>query len=439
MARSGFERAQFSQRRQLVHPAILDELSSPAPEFFGFAPAKPCRLGCMQQRWETRVLLTAQSGVSEYLAAVHRLAPLIREQRSSFDRERRIPEAVFAALADAGLFRLYLPKTLGGPELSPFDFMRIVEAASALDGSVGWLVGNGGGMSRIGGYLPESVARDWFADPRAFIVSATGAIGRAERANGGYRVSGRWPFGSGAHHATRFMGLASAKTSEGENGPPMCCYFNRSDVQVHDTWFVSGLRATGSCDFEVQSVFVPIEHTHPLVDFKPTQAGPLYRLPGLSAFAWTVSVVPLGIAQGAIDSFVGLAGKKMRLGSSVPLRDHEPIQSMIGRSETAVRAARAFLVDAMEELMAATDIGGDRLLQARAFFRAACANAAESAVRVVDWIAADAGTAAIFETGTLERSVRDVHAATKHVAMSPNSYVVAGRLSLGLEPGTTRI
>jgi indole-3-acetate monooxygenase len=385
------------------------------------------------------MLMTVQSGVSEYLAAVHRLGPLIREQRRSFDQERRIPDGVFTALADAGLFRLYLPKTLGGPELSPFDFMRIVEAASALDGSVGWLVGNGGGMSRIGGYLQESTVRDWFADPRAFVVSATGAIGTAERVSGGYRVSGRWPFGSGAHHATRFMGLASFKSTDGQNGPPVCCYFSKSDVQVYDTWFVSGLRATGSCDFEVQNVFVPIEHTHPLVDFTPTHPGPLYRLPGLSAFAWTVSVVPLGIAQGAIDYFIELAGKKMRLGSALPLREHESTQAMIGRAETAVRAARAFMVDAMEELMTATDVGGDRLLQARAFFRAACTNAADTAIRVVDWIATDAGTAAIFEAGTLERSVRDVHAATKHVAMTPNNYIVAGRLTLGLEPGTTRI
>jgi indole-3-acetate monooxygenase len=385
------------------------------------------------------MLMTVQSGVSEYLAAVHRLVPLIREQRRSFDQERRIPDGVFTALADAGLFRLYLPKTLGGPELSPFDFMRIVEAASALDGSVGWLVGNGGGMSRIGGYLQESTVRDWFADPRAFVVSATGAIGTAERVSEGYRVSGRWPFGSGAHHATRFMGLASFKSTDGQNGPPVCCYFSKSDVQVYDTWFVSGLRATGSCDFEVQNVFVPIEHTHPLVDFTPTHPGPLYRLPGLSAFAWTVSVVPLGIAQGAIDYFIELAGKKMRLGSALPLREHESTQAMIGRAETAVRAARAFMVDAMEELMTATDVGGDRLLQARAFFRAACTNAADTAIRVVDWIASDAGTAAIFEAGTLERSVRDVHAATKHVAMTPNNYIVAGRLTLGLEPGTTRI
>jgi indole-3-acetate monooxygenase len=186
-------------------------------------------------------------------------------------------------------------------------------------------------------------------------------------------------------------------------------------------------------------VFVPVRHTHPLVDLKPAHPALLYRLPGLSAFAWTVSVVPLGIARGAIDSFVELAGKKARLGTTMLMRDRELVQDMVGRAETTLRAARAYLVDAMAELMAATDIGGDRLLQARAFFRAACSNAAETAVRIVDAIAANAGTAAIFETGTLERSVRDVHAATKHVAMTPNNYTVVGRLKLGLEPGTTRI
>lgn len=385
------------------------------------------------------MLVTAHSGVSEYLAAIQRLAPLIQQQRHHFDEQRRIPDQVFAALADAGLFRLYLPKTLGGPELSPFDFMTIVEAAAALDGSIGWLVGNGGGMSRIGGYLPEEVVRDWFTDPRAFIASATGAIGTAEAVEGGFRVSGRWPFGSGAPHASRFMGLAKIKTAGDRDEPLVCCYFVRSNVRVYDTWFVSGLRGTGSCDFEVDNAFVPMDHTHPLVDLTPTHPALLYRLPGLSAFAWTVSVVPLGIARGAIDSFVEIAGKKARQGSPLLMRDREMVQDRIGRAETMLRAARAYLVDAMAELMAATDIGGDRLLHARAFFRAACANAAETAVRIVDAIAADAGTAAIFETGTLERSVRDVHAATKHVAMSPNNYTIAGRLTLGLEPGTTRI
>src|SRR4030081_1711850 len=123
----------------------------------------------------------APDHVSEYLAAIQRMAPLIADHRRSFDHERRLPDFIFRALADAGLFRLWLPGTLGGPELSPVEFMTIVEAASALDASVGWLVGNGGGMSRIGGYLPETVVRSWFCDSQAFVVSATGSVGTAQR------------------------------------------------------------------------------------------------------------------------------------------------------------------------------------------------------------------------------------------------------------------
>jgi alkylation response protein AidB-like acyl-CoA dehydrogenase len=379
-----------------------------------------------------------EASVAEHLAAIARLAPLIAEHRQHFDRERRLPEAVFRALAEAGLFRLYLPKALGGPEFSPFDFMTIVEAASALDGSVGWLVGNGAGMSRIGGYLPLDVARSWFADPLAFVASATGAVGTAAEVEGGYRVSGRWPFGSGAHHATRFMGLASVKGPDGKDGPSLCCYFDRADVGIHDTWFVSGLRGTGSCDFEVRDHFVSAGHVHPLIDFRPTQAGIIYRLPALSAFPWTISMVPLGIARGALDAFIALAGKKPRMGGGGQIRDSELVQAMVGRADAALRSARALLVEAMTELMAAVDAGGDRLIEARVLFRVACANAAESAARVAEMIAAPAGTAAIFETGTIERSIRDVQAAIKHVAMTQNSYALAGRVSLGLPLGTTR-
>src|ERR1700754_2587005 len=101
----------------------------------------------------------------ETLSAIAALAPLIAEHRHAFDRDRRLPDVVFRAMAEARLFRLWLPTALGGPGLSPLQFMEIVEAASALDGTVGWLVGNGGGMSRAGGYLPEPVAREWFSDP----------------------------------------------------------------------------------------------------------------------------------------------------------------------------------------------------------------------------------------------------------------------------------
>jgi alkylation response protein AidB-like acyl-CoA dehydrogenase len=376
--------------------------------------------------------------VAGYLQALRRLAPLIAEHRGDFDRNRQVPEAVFNALADAGLFRLWLPEALGGPELSPVQFMRVVEAASALDGSVGWLVGNGGGMSRIGGYLPAAVAQAWFSTPRTFVASSTGAAGTAAKVDGGYRVSGRWPFASGAPHATHFMGLADVMTEKGPGKPRLCCYVPRDAVVLRDTWHVSGLRATGSCDFDMDNVFVPAEHAHPLIDSTPTQPGLLYRMPPLSVFAWTVSVVPLGIARGAMNTFAELAGRKTRLSTSAPLCEREIVQASVGRSETLSRAARALLAEAMTEVMQATEAGGDRLMHARAQLRAACAHAAETALRIVDMLAAEAGSVAIFESCALERAVRDVQAAVKHVAMNPSSYVITGRLALGLDPGNAR-
>ncbi|TMJ01879.1 MAG: hypothetical protein E6G97_13645 [Alphaproteobacteria bacterium] len=375
---------------------------------------------------------------ARYLEALETLAPLADQYRSSFDRDRRLPDAVFRALAEAGLFRLWLPAALGGPELSPVEFMRVVEAASAIDGSIGWIVANGGGMSRAGGYLPERVARDWFADPYAFIVAATGAIGSAQSVDGGYRVTGRWPFGSGAAHASRFMGLAAVKDSK--NPAPICCYFAPEVVTIHDTWHVSGLRGTGSCDFEVKDIFVPADHTHDLAAPGPTQPGLIYRMPSLSIFPWSITGAPLGIASGALAAFTEMAAQsKTRFGVTSCLRDREMIQSMIGRADATLGAARAFLAETLMDLITDLDADDDRLLRSRARLRTACAYAAEGSAGVVQMLAKEAGAIAIFESSRLERAVRDMDAAVKHVAMSPYNYIIAGRLQLGLELGTARL
>ena len=378
--------------------------------------------------------------VGTYLEAIEKLAPVVEEHRACFDRDRRLPDAVFRALAEAGLFRLWLPSALGGPELSPAEFMQVVEAASAKDGSIGWIVANGAGMSRVGGYLPDHVGRDWFADPGAFVAASTAAVGAAERAAGGYRVTGRWSFGSGANHANRFMGLAAANDGKGGSQAPICCYFARDQVTIHDTWQVSGLRGTGSCEFEVTDVFVPADHTHDFVAPVPSQPGLIYRLPGLSIFPWSISGAPLGIARGAMAAFIKLATQnKTRLGTTMRLQDREIVQSVVGRAEAIHGAARAFLLEAMAELVSALDDDGDRFLRARARLRIACAHAAEGSLSIVQMLATEAGAVAIFESCPLERFVRDMHAAVKHVAMNPFSYVVAGRLSLGLDPGVTRL
>ncbi|WP_454626561.1 acyl-CoA dehydrogenase family protein [Bradyrhizobium cenepequi] len=374
--------------------------------------------------------------VARYLDSIAGLAPLVAELRAQFDRDRRLPPAMFEALASAGLFRLWLPKALGGPELSPLEFMVAVEEVAALDGSLGWIVGNGAGMSRAGGYVPEPAARRWFSDQGAFIASATGAIGEALPADGGFRVSGRWPFASGAHGATLFMGLAADKT-DGESRL-LCCYMDREAVELDDTWHVSGLRGTGSCHFQARDVFVPAAHTHSFLEPSPSQPGLMFRLPPATLFPWTVAVVPLGIARGAIESFVTLAETRSRGGASAVLRERETVQASVGRAEALYRSARAFLADAMTDLLHATE-RNEPSTNARAAYRAACANAAESASRIVHLLAADAGAISIFESCPLERPLRDIQAASQHVAMSPNNYVIAGRVRLGLDPGTARL
>ena len=369
-------------------------------------------------------------------ARIAALAPLVAEHREAMERERRLPRAVFQAIAEAGLLRLWAPRAMGGWELSPADFMAVVEAAAAVDGSVGWIVGNGGGMSRAAGHLPEAVARPWFSDPNAFVVATNGAIGQAHPVDGGYRISGRWPFASGIHHASLVAPACRVADDSGQ-GTVLLCYLPAEHAEVIDNWRVSGLRGSGSCDYTLSDVFVPIEHTHDMLNPPATQPGAVYRWPAISAFAATVSVVPLGIARAALDTFTNSLAARARPGAAAP-RDREVIQSDVGRAEVLHAAARALMLAAMNELTEALDSEVDRLVRARAMFRAACTNAAEAAIRIAEMVSAAAGAVSIWEAHPLERQVRDIHAAAKHIAMSPNNYVVAGRVCLGLDPGTPR-
>lgn len=372
------------------------------------------------------------SAKDRLLTALTALAPDIAAERAAFDRDRRLPDSLFAKLAEAGQFRLLLPRDAGGSGLSLFEFQDVVEAAGALDGSVGWLIGNGGGMARAGGYLMPTARRAIFGNPLAFIVATTGATGRALPVAGGYRVSGRWPFGSGAHHGTFFA--AVCEVDEGRphgQGRRILAYMPRESVTVLDTWHVGGLRGTGSCDFEVADLPVAEDFTH---DFQavPTVPGVIYRLPAISAFAWTVSTVPLGIATAARRAFVGLAVDHKRFGGATTLAQREVVQCEVGRIEARVAAARALLRETMGQLCAETE-AGNASERARVTFRTACTLVGETAVEAVSKYCEMAGAAAIFESSALERCDRDVRTATKHVAMSQAAYVTGGMAELGLD------
>ena len=306
--------------------------------------------------------------------------------------------------------------------------MDVVEAASALDGTVGWLAGNGGGMARVGAFLPAESAREIFDDPLAFVVSSTGAVGRAVRVPGGYSVTGRWPFGSGSPHGTWFSPLCAVEEDEQATGEMIFVLAPRKDVLLHDNWQVSGLCATGSVDFELVEAFVPDRFAHAFQP-QPTQPGTLYRLPTRSIYSSTVATVPLGIAAGAINDFAEIAASNRR-GDSVPLAERELIQSQLGQIQARTAASRAYLRNTMSALLEGVE-AGISLEASRVDFRLACTFGSQSALWAIDLVAEMAGTVAILRSSTLERRERDARAAAKHVAMSPAAYITGGKLRLG--------
>ncbi len=367
---------------------------------------------------------------SEVLAeSVSELSVMVDRDRGSFDAEGRIPDELFSELASLGLFRLWLPKELGGVELPALGFMEVVEAAAALDGTIGWLVGNGGGMSRIGAFLPTESADEIFADPEAFVVSATGATGRAVRVDGGYRVTGRWPFGSGARHATWFSPLCAVERDGQVTDEIIFVCAPRADVVVHDNWHVSGLCATGSVDFELQDVLIDDRFVHAFQP-EPTHPGTLYRLPTRSIFTWTVATVPLGMASGAIDAFVRIATFTKRRGDAVSLAERELVQSQLGQIHAQVSASRSYLRHTMSELLDAVEAGVDPQ-HARVEFGLACTSASQAALAAIGVLTEMAGAISISQSCPLERFERDARAAAKHIAMSPAAYITGGKRLLG--------
>ena len=366
---------------------------------------------------------------TELTAGVDGLAAAVAEHRSDFDSNGRLPDDLFAQLATLGLFRLLLPSPLGGPGLSALEFMDVVEAASALDGTIGWLAGNGGGMARVGAFLPPESAREIFDDPSAFVVSSTAAVGRAVRVPGGYSVTGRWPFGSGSPHGTWFSPLCGVEEDGEATGELIFVLAPRKDVLLHDNWQVSGLCATGSVDFELVEAFVPDRFAHAFQP-QPTQPGTLYRLPTRSIYSWTVATVPLGIAAGAINDFAEFAGSTKRRGDSVPPAERELVQSQLGQVQARTSASRAYLRSTMSALLEGVEAGSS-LEASRVDFRLACTFASQSALWAIDLVTEMAGTVAILRSSTLERRERDARAAAKHVAVSPAAYVTGGKLRLG--------
>ncbi|AKJ27446.1 acyl-CoA dehydrogenase family protein [Caldimonas brevitalea] len=381
------------------------------------------------------------------LARVQALAPLVDAHSVQAEQERRIAAPVQHALAEAGLFNLWGPRSLGGLEADPLTGLTVLEALARLDSSVAWNVAASASSVPFFSWLPEAGVQELFAPPHDVVFSGTlFPPGRAVPVEGGYRVSGRWPFGSGCHGSRWSVGSALILDDETPrrvepDGDPLrlLVVYRTDDATLLDTWDTLGLRATGSDDIVLDDVFIPEQRTALLLP--PTELGaafqgPLYRI-GIWLSVVALAPTALGSARAAIDALIELAQHKTPQYTLSPLRERPGVQAQAARAEALLGAGRAYLHSAVGDAWQTALDGGRPTLQQKMQLQLATTFAIRAAADAVDLVHEVAGTSAIRETQRFQRYFRDVHSVTQHAFGSTARYESVGRLLFGLPPDWT--
>ncbi len=379
------------------------------------------------------------------LQAARRIAPRAGELAEQIERERALPPALVSELVGAGLFAMCLPRALGGRETEPAEMVLALEELARADGASSWCAMIASTSSLLGAYLGELEATEIYARGRGVCCGVFAPRGRAERRDDGYVVSGRWSFMSGVGHSDWMLGGCVVYDGDQpellENGSPdvRLVLLPTARVEVIDTWSVSGLRGTGSHDVSVSEELVPATRTASVLSESPRHPGALYCFPLFGLLSIGIAAVALGIARGAIEDLVALAGGKTPAGSAKVLAQRPVLQSQVAHAEASLRAARALMLEQARSAWASATAGQEIPVEQRVGLRLAASHATESSAAVVTAMYHAAGGSSIYDSSPLQRRFRDVHVATQHMMIAPPSWELAGRLLLGLPTDTMQL
>jgi alkylation response protein AidB-like acyl-CoA dehydrogenase len=377
-----------------------------------------------------------------FSAKLRELLPRVRERREEIEEARQLPHDIVSDLAASGVFKLGLLSVYGGDEASPTDLMRAYETVSVADGSTGWVTMIGAGGALFAGMMDETGFKEVFADPSWPTAATVPPKGVAVPVEGGFKLSGRWPFASGIMHcdwvAAGCVILYDGQPRMTPMGIPEVIWgwMPTSDIEIHDTWYVSGLRGTGSNDYSGKDVFVPQHRTFHLFDTTNHRSEPTVRLPGVAGFAAQVASVGLGIARAALDDLIDLAGGKMPTMSTTSLAAKAATQIEVAALEGKLAGARSFLYDSVDDVWETLLAGSEYTPRQNALVRLAACQAAETSAAVAHRVNTIAGGNSLYLSSSIQRHARDADAVTHHFVVSPATLEDAGRVLLGLEPSS---
>ena len=382
----------------------------------------------------------------DLLAVAEEMLPKIRSAADEVDHGRRVPDWLAKKLADAGFFHLLTGREYGGVAADPVTAAKVIEAISSASPSVGWVTMILATASfwtvRM---VPEEVRREIFADVApgevqpSIIAGTLVPHGRAVRAQGGWKLTGQWPFASGCHHANWMP--TGAWLYEGDEpvrdagGAPEWRAFHlpASDCTILDTWYTSGLRGTGSTDYTMDGVFVADSHVkkHSLLEEATLPdrryAYAAFNVPMLSAVA-------LGAARGAVDALTELFGGKVDRRNQRPVAAAFDKQADLGMAEATVGAASAYLYDTTSRASEIILSGRELPRDLRAGMRLACTHAVLQSVEAVNRVHLAGGATSINSASPIDRYFRDVHAVAAHAFVRQATMADGGQLLLGQEP-----
>ena len=377
------------------------------------------------------------------------LVPVLRERAAKTEALRRIPDETVADLHETGLFRMLQPARVGGSELPYGAMIELAAIIGSGCGSTAWVLNNLASHHWMLGYWPKAAQDEiWGPSPDTLVGSAfIFPGGRARKVEGGFRLSGRWPFSSGVDASA--WNMIAAVVPDEQTGASEYRVFlvPASDYSIVDTWYVSGLAGTGSKDVVVSEALVPEHRTltteagkggpHPGSAVNP---GPLFRLPWFALFGFVIASVSLGIARGAIEQYVAATRTKLGTYTGRSLADFSTMQVHVAEAGALIDAAAALMLRDCDEAARYAEASRVPPMEDKVRWRRDGAYAARMCTQAVDIIFAAAGGGAIYESNPLQRAFRDIHAANGHFGVNWDANGINyGRVALGLPPDSANL
>ncbi|MGD9536832.1 MAG: acyl-CoA dehydrogenase family protein [Alphaproteobacteria bacterium] len=361
------------------------------------------------------------------LARAQGVVGAVRERSDQAEQDRHLPIETVELMRAEGLHRILQPARHGGAAAHFSGMVDVVETISQACCAAGWCLTQYCSHNCLLGYWPAEGQDDiWGPMPDAVVAGVLiPGCGKARKVDGGWRLSGRWPFASGVYGADWFIGAAFAENGDGAPVAQMHAV-PRKDYEILDTWHTAGLRGTGSADVAVDDVFVPAHRALPIELTKGGGNAPgctvnpatLYKLPAFAMFSINQSTVAVGLAQATYDAYIEQARTRIARLSGKSIADYSTAQVKVGEADTAIKMARMLLHDCCERGMAVAERGEVAPMPLKTELRAKATMAGKLSAEAVDLLFQLSGGAGLYDRNPVSRAMRDMNCIRGHITQN---------------------